>query len=161
MDGLRTAPERSTRQKGSALVLVGSLDRRIVPALRLIARLVDVELRALHVSVDSEQTRLLARDWLALDLPWLPLHIREATSTTFVSAVRQAVDAEADRVGEVLVILPEAEYERWWHALLHRQSARRIARALDSNGRVTTVMVPFVVRTPGHISRCRLMRDAR
>lgn len=161
MDALQTALERTTRRRRSAVVLVGSLDRSIVPALRLIARLVEVDLWALHISVDAERARLLARDWMRLDLPWLPLHITEGTGATFLASVRQAVDAETRRGGELLVILPEAAHVRWWHGLLHQHSARRIARAPDSNGRVTTVIVPFVVRAPGRISRSPHWQNTR
>ena len=148
MDKLQTAPERAGTRPYQAVVLVGSLDRRIVPTLRLVSRLCDAEARALHVSVDDEETRRLAFDWMHLGLTWLPLRIRKGTPDTFLASVREAVDEEVDMSGDLLVILPEATDERRWHGLLHRHSARRIARAIAGHERVTTVIVPYFVARP-------------
>jgi len=148
MERAGTTPERTATRRHHAVVLVGSLDRRIVPALRLAARLGDADVRALHVSVDPEETRRLARDWMELGLTWLPLHIRDGCSGSFLASVRRAVDEQADATGALTVILPEAEYEQWWAGLLHRRSARRIAWALRLHRRVTTVIVPSFVQPP-------------
>jgi hypothetical protein len=124
------------------LLLVGGVDRRILPALRFVSRLSDTEIRALHVSVDAGETRRLADDWMRLGLTWIPLHIHEAAADDLPQAVRLLVQqvVGADRV---TVVVPELESVRWWHGLLHRRSGRRIARQLYELPDVTTVIVPF------------------
>jgi hypothetical protein len=135
--------QRRTARRHTAIVLVSVADRRIVPALRFVSRLARTEVRALHISVDSEETRQLAADWMQLDLTWLPLHIHDSPSEDLLGSVRQAVEQEADETGEVVVIVPELQFTRWWQPLLHRRTARRIAVQLQPLPRVTTVIVPF------------------
>lgn len=149
MDRARPGPDR----RHQALVLVGGVDRRIVPALRLAARLVGADVRAVHVSVDPEATRRLARDWMDLGLTWLPLEVRDGCSERLLDSVQRVIGEEVDRAGEVTVILPEAHGGAWWHGFLHRRTARRIAGELSRDRRVVTVVVPWFGPAPGRRSR--------
>ncbi|HEX7167873.1 MAG TPA: hypothetical protein VF230_12905 [Acidimicrobiales bacterium] len=130
------------------VVLVSAVDRRIVPAIRFVSRLPLAEARALHVSVDAEVTRQFLEDWMRLDLTWLPLHVREAPSGHVANAVRAAIDEQPDRYGTVTIVVPELNVPRWWHPLLHRQDARRIAAQLQDVPGATTVIVPFTLDDP-------------
>jgi hypothetical protein len=134
---------RRTARRHTAIVLVSAADRRIVPALRFVSRLAQTDVRALHVSVDSEETRQLAADWMQLDLTWLPLHIHDSPTDDLLRSVRQAIEREAHGTGEVIVVVPELQFTRWWQPLLHSRTARRIAVDLQPLPRVTTVIVPF------------------
>ena len=134
--------QRRTARRHTAIVLVSVADRRIVPALRFVSRLAQTDVRALHVSVDPEETRRLAADWMTLDLTWLPLHIHDSPTEDLLGSVRQAVEREAHEYGEVIVVVPELQFTHWWHPLLHRRSARRIALQLEPLAAVTTVIVP-------------------
>lgn len=132
----------------TVIVLVSVVDRRIVPAIRFVSRLGSSDSRALHVSVDPEESRRLAVDWMNLGLSWLPLHIREATAGTLPASVRDAVRREAGSALTVTVVVPELDHSRWWSPFLHRRSARRIAAELQSLPGVTAVVVPFPL--PAH-----------
>ena len=149
MRPLETAAEPAVRHRHRALVLVGSVDRRLVPALRFSLRLSDTEVRALHVSVDAEETRRVARAWMELDLTWLPLHIRDGSSGSFLESICRVVEDELDQSGDLTVILPEVERRGAISALVHRRSARRIAHALRAQRRLTTVIVPYFVSAAG------------
>lgn len=135
--------QRRTARRHTAIVLVSVADRRIVPALRFVSRLAQTDVRALHVSVDPEETRRLAADWMKLDLTWLPLYIHDTPAEDLLGSLRQAIEREAQGTGEVIVVVPELQFTRWWHPLLHRRIARRIALQLQPLPRVTTVIVPF------------------
>ena len=137
---------RATRNH-TVILLVSVVDRRILPAIRLVSRLGSNDSRALHVSVDPDETRRLAVDWMKLGLSWLPLHIREATASTLPLSVRDAVRHEAPPTGGLTVVLAELDSPRWWYPLLHRRSARRIAAELQSLPGVTAVIVPFRLGT--------------
>ena len=125
------------------LILVSSVDRRILPALRFVSRLPFAAPLAVHVSVDPEATQVVAARWMALELMWLPLHIRDTQDGDIASAVAALVEEEAAEVENVTVVVPELNIPRWWHPLLHRQTARRIAADLQATPRITTVIVPF------------------
>lgn len=136
-------PDRRTERRHTAIVLVSTVDRRLLPALRFVSRLPQTDVRAVHVSIAPDETRRLAHDWMDLDLTWLPLHIHDPATGDLLGDVRQAVEREAGDTGDVVVVVPEMELPRWWHPLLHRRSARRIARHLQTLTAVTTVIVPF------------------
>jgi hypothetical protein len=135
--------QRRTARCQTAIVLVSVADRRIVPALRFVSGLAQTEVRALHVSVDPEETRRLAADWMKLDLTWLPLYIHDSPTDDLLGSVRQVIEREAPDTAEVIVVVPELQFTHWWHALLHRRIARRIALQLQPLPRVTTVILPF------------------
>lgn len=135
---------RRTRNH-TVILLVSVVDRRIVPALHFVSRLACNDTRALHIAVDTGQTRRLAADWMDLGLSWLPLHIREATADNLPAAVRDAVAHEAATTDRVTVVVPELDIVRWWHSFLYRGRARRIAEQLQPLAGVTTVIVPFYV----------------
>ncbi len=127
------------------VVLISAVDRRILPAVRFVSRLPFAQAHALHISFDAEETRRIANDWMRLDLSWLPLRIRDAgIGQDLATAVRGVLDDEDRRGGEpVTVVIPELSVSRWWHPLLHRQTARHIAAALQLSPSVTPVIVPL------------------
>ena len=141
---------RRTARRHTAIVLVSAIDRRIIPALQFVSRLAETDVHALHVSVEASETRRLTRDWMKLDLTWLPLHIHDSETDDLAGAVRDAVEREAGETGDVIVVVPELEFIHWWHPLLHRRSARRIAQRLQPLPGVTTVIVPFAAALDRH-----------
>lgn len=86
--------ERATRRRHTALLLVSTVDRRILPSLRFVSRLPDTDVRALHLCFDAGETRRLAHDWMELGLPWLPLHIHDAVTGSLADSGRRAVGQE-------------------------------------------------------------------
>ncbi len=131
----------------TVIVLVSVVDRRIVPALHFVSRLACSDTRALHVSIDADETRRLAVDWMNLGLSWLPLHVQEASEASLPASVRRAIAQDAAPTERVTVVVPELDFVRWWHPLLYRGSARRIAEQLQPLPGVTAVIVPFHVDT--------------
>ena len=126
----------------AVVLLVGRLDRRVVPALRFINSLGDVDARAVHIAFDAEKSRALAEAWMDLGATWLPLHICDPADLRMAAAARAAVAEVAAGADQVTVVLPELALSRWWHRLLHRRTARRIAHELYDLPGVTTVVVP-------------------
>ncbi len=130
--------------RGVALILVGDVDRRVVPALSLAARLPELEPKAVHVTVDARDSQEVANAWMELDLVWVPLHIEEQhADETFLECVQRVVEGEAAQRSRVLVIVPEVDLDRWWQTLLHRSTGRRIARRLHGHSRVSTIVLPY------------------
>lgn len=125
------------------VLLVSAVDRRILPALQFVSRLPFAEIRALHVSVDPDETRHIARAWMELGLAWLPLYIREGSEGGIAATIKNALDEEDTGAATMTVVVPELNITRWWHPLLHRQTARHLAAELQGVPRLTTVIVPF------------------
>lgn len=146
MTGADSLFELSMARRYRVVVLVSAVDRRLLPALKFVSRLPFADLRAIHVSVDADDTRQVAHAWMELGLAWLPLHIREGGEGGVAAAVRRLIREEGDP-DHVTVVVPELNNPRWWHRLLHRQRARRIATQLQPIDGVTTVIVPFTITT--------------
>lgn len=127
---------------GLAVVLVGAVDRRMLPALALVPMLADCEARAVHVAFDPGASYCLASAWMDLGLEWLPLHIEEPVAPTLAGCVRHVIGREAASRPSVTVLVPEIDLGRWWQPLLHRGAGRDIAWHLHGLERVTTVVLP-------------------
>lgn len=134
---------RSGLDRGLALLLVGEVDRRILPALMLAARLPELEPKALHIATDPVESRQAANAWMELDLAWMPLHIEEPNGEALLACVQRVVATEAAHRSRVLVIVPELDLNRWWQTLLHRSTGRRIARRLAGDSRISTLVLPY------------------
>jgi hypothetical protein len=153
--------ERPADRRHTAIVLVSVVDRRILPALRFVSRLPDTDVRALHVSVDAAETRRLAGDWMELGLTWLPLHVNDASAEALGDSLRAAVGQQSASARHVTVVVPELDFDRWWHPLLHRRSARRIAHLLQPLPGVTAVIVPYAASLPSRPHRTDRTDGAR
>ena len=138
--GLRARPGLD---RGLALLLVGEVDRRILPALMLAARLPELEPKAFHIATDPDESRQATNAWMNLDLAWMPLHVEEPSGETFLACVHRLVATEAAHRSRVLVIVPELDLNRWWQTLLHRSTGRRIARRLSGDSHISTLVLPY------------------
>lgn len=132
-----------TARRHTAIVLISTVDRRILPALRFVARLPQTDAHALHVAVEPDETRQVAEAWMELDLTWLPLHIHDPSGGDLLDSVRKAVEQQADNRRDLTIVVPELTPARWWHPLLHRSTGRRIAQHLQQITGVITVIIPF------------------
>jgi hypothetical protein len=128
------------------LVLVGKVDRRVLPALGLAASLPNFDIKAVHVSIDGSESQRVAEEWMRLELNWAPLEIEDVGERSLMTAIEEIVEREVRSRGRVVVIVPELDLDRWWQAVLHRGSGRRIARRLRSLRGVWTVVVPYPAR---------------
>ena len=102
---------------------------------------------AVHVNDNQEEISTLRARWRAwgnrvpleiIDSPYRSL-VRPLLS--YVSAIqRQSHDAT------VVVVLPELVATRWWHQILHNQTALRLKAALLFRPGIVTVNVPYHLR---------------
>jgi hypothetical protein len=148
-EGARSPPRHAREgARGLVIVLVGAVDRRMLPALALVPQLADCDARAVHVCLDRVEAHQLATAWMDFDLGWLPLEIEEPTGVTLAASVRHIVEREAIARPRVTVLVPEMDLGRWWQPLLHRGTGRHIAWHLHDLRRVTTVVLPVRLEDP-------------
>jgi len=131
------------RSNHAVAILVGSMDRRVVPAIRLAQHLRGAEIRAVHVAEDNEIAHELGLRWMELGLAWLPLDVVEPTTTTLIDSIRAAVlDILDAGYSEVTVLIPHLALSWPWQRLLHPQRGRRIAAALAGTPATTVILIP-------------------
>jgi len=114
---------RPAEAKHTVIVMVAGVHRGIVHALDY-ARLIAADCRALYVEVDPQDTAQLYQRWEKWSAG-VPLLILASPYRSLTAPVMQYLDAvqEGDPGHMVTVILPEFVPARWWHHLLHNQSA--------------------------------------
>jgi amino acid transporter len=127
------------------LVLVDRLDLAVIRALRYAGSLRPTELRAVHISLDSDRADDLQRDWIARGLgDRVPLEIIECPDRRLIRAVGEAaLGAVVGESAEVTILLPRRTFPRISQRLLHDRTADRIANAMAKIPHVSATIVPF------------------
>jgi hypothetical protein len=149
-------PKSFVRSNHAVAILVGPIDRRVVPAIRLAQHLRGAEIRAVHVAEDNEIAHELELRWMELGLAWLPLHIVEPTTTQAIDSIRAVVLEILDAgYGEVTVLIPHLAVSSPWQRFLHRQRGHRIAAALTGAPAITVILIPHHLRQEGATDEMR------
>jgi amino acid transporter len=134
-----------TLTRNTVLVLVDSVDLAVIKALRYARSLRPVELRAVHLMVDSKHAEVLRKKWDASVAADVPLEIIEVPDRRLRrAAVELAARTTQESDSEVTILLPR----RSFHAtsrLLHDRTADAIAGAVSKLPHVAAMIVPFDV----------------
>jgi len=113
-------PDKMTH---AVLLLVSDVHMGILNALNY-ARAISPEVEAVYVSVDEEATKQMRLRW-GLWSGGVPLVILDSPYRSVVQPLIEYVNKiQAERkVDFVTIVLPEFVPARWWHTLLHNQTA--------------------------------------
>jgi amino acid transporter len=133
-------PERVTQR---VLVLVGGIDRGTVNAL-IYARSFGAEVEAVHISVDTKAAQALEARW-ALWAGDFPLTVLESPYRSLIQPLREYMDDLQKKTGAdyITLVIPELVPSRWWHHLLHNQSALLIKAAFLFRRGTVVLNVPY------------------
>ena len=116
---------------------------------------------AVHVCDDDDHIARLRKRW-ELWGDHVPLTIIESPYRSFVRPLLAYLDAiQRQRSDDTLVVvLPELVATRWWHQLLHNQTALRLKAALLFRPGTAVMNVPHHVRSGRRRRRRREDREA-
>lgn len=116
--------------RSTAIVLTSSIHKGILPALEY-ARTLSHDCRALFIEIDPIETRIIRDRWEDFGLG-VPLVILESPYRSLVGPVLKYLEeVKKERPSYVVtVVLPEIVPRKWWHRLLHNQSALMLKIAL-------------------------------
>lgn len=125
------------------VVLVGRLHRGVLKALAF-AKAISTDVTAVTVDIDPTETSRLRMRWPEW-FPDVPLIVLESPYRSVVGPLLEYIDRlDRDKSGPYLiVVLPEFVPARWWHHLLHNQTALLIKAALLFHPGKITVSVPY------------------
>jgi hypothetical protein len=125
------------------VVLVGRLHRGVLEAMAL-AQAISRDVTAVTVDINPTETSRLRMRWPEW-FPDVPLVVLESPYRSIVSPLLEYIDRlDRDKPGPSLtVVLPEFVPGRWWHHLLHNQTALLIKAALLFRPGKITVSVPY------------------
>jgi hypothetical protein len=142
------------------IVPVADLNPVALQSLAL-ARSITDNVVAVHISDDEEQIARLRAKWEA----WgnhVPLEIIESPYRSLVRPLIAYIDAIDRQVREdtLIIVLPEMVATRWWHHLLHNQTALRLKAALLFRPGTVVINVPYHLQRVPRVRRSLRVRDA-
>ncbi|HZS16059.1 MAG TPA: APC family permease [Candidatus Dormibacteraeota bacterium] len=152
-------PTTPTKVQPIAIVPVADLNAVALQSLAL-ARKISDNVVAVHVSDDEEQIARLRAKWEA----WgnhVPLEIIESPYRSLVRPLMAYIDAidKQRRDDTLIIVLPEMVATRWWHHLLHNQTALRLKAALLFRPGTVVVNVPYHLQRVPRVRRRMRVRD--
>jgi amino acid transporter len=140
----RAAAAAPVLRRHVVLVAVDRLDNSAARAIQYARALVPDELRAVHAAVDMQAADGLAQEWTRLGLSRVPLEIVECADRRVPRSIAEAVAEElADGDTEVSVLVPQRQYRRSWHSLLHDNTSKHIVEALSGLAHANVTIVPY------------------
>jgi len=115
---------------------------------------------AVHVSDDEQDIERLQAKWRL----WgdrVPLEIINSPYRSLLPPLLRYIDAmQRSLTGDtVIVVLPEMVATRWWHHLLHNQTALRLKASLLYRPGIVVVSVPYHLRSWRRVRRTSRLRS--
>ncbi|MFB3818809.1 MAG: APC family permease [Candidatus Methylomirabilales bacterium] len=125
------------------VVLVAGMNRGVVAALAY-ARAISPNVTALTVDLDSTATARLRMRWPEW-APDVPLVVLDSPYRSILQPVLHYIDQmEKQKDGDYMtIILPEFVPAKWWHHLLHNQTALLLKAALLFRKGKVAISIPF------------------
>jgi amino acid transporter len=134
-------PGRPVRHE--VVLLVSGVHNATLHALEYAKALHADEIRALHVSVEHAEGERLVTDWEEWE-PGLPLEVLESPFRDIEGPLLSYIrDRTADGSTIVTIVLPEFLVGKWWHNLLHNQTALTLKRIFLAEPSVVVTSVPY------------------
>jgi amino acid transporter len=152
-------PTTPTKVNPICIVPIADLNPIALQSLALARRFSDNVL-AVHISDDQHEIAKLRQKWEV----WgnhVPLEIIESPYRSLVRPLLAYIDAidKQRRDDTLIVVLPEMVATRWWHQLLHNQSALRLKAALLFRPGTVVVSVPYHLQRVPRVRRRMRVRD--
>lgn len=130
------------------VVVVSTLNKATVRAVRYAQSLNPSELKAMTIQVEAETTAHLTEQWGRSGLT-VPLEIVDSPFRDLVEPLKRELRALGPNPNDAIgVVVPEFVVPHWWQALLHTQTAFFIKAALLFEPEIIVINVPLRVHPP-------------
>lgn len=126
------------------VVLVGSVNRSVLMALRYARSMCADSVVAISVAIDEDHSERLRQQWEEFGIS-VPLEIIDSPYRDLTSVVLGYLD-QIERTWDydyLAVIIPEAVVPHWWQGILHNQSALALKLRLLTRRNTIVINVPF------------------
>jgi amino acid transporter len=148
---LADAPPPTALRRHTAVVLISGVHRGVIPALQYGLSLAPDNVTAVYVDMDAETTAKLREKWKT----WgsgVPLVVLSSPYRSLVRPLMDYIDKMNKQYNDhvLTVILPEFIPSKWWHHLLHNQTALLIKATLLFSKHVVVISVPYHLRGTEH-----------
>ena len=135
-----------TNNQQHVIILVGSLNKAFLKALNC-ANCLSENVVAVHVSTDAEVTEKLETKWKEYN-PGIPLIVKHSSYRDIMRPLMKFIESEerTSKHGEtVTVVISQFVITKWWHNILHNQTAYFIKSMLYKNRNVAVLTVPYII----------------
>ncbi|MBI4681610.1 MAG: APC family permease [Nitrospirae bacterium] len=127
----------------SVIIPVSGLQKAVLNAIKYGKALSD-DVAAVYVSLDPEETKKVQAKWKDYGMG-IPLVIMHSPYRSIVEPLMDYIDGIRERYedGVITVILPEFVPQKWWHHLLHNQTALFLKGVILFKKGVVSTSVPL------------------
>jgi hypothetical protein len=127
----------------SVIVPISGAHQAVINAIRY-AKALSQDVIAVYVCFDPMETTLLKQKWARYGMG-VPLVVLESEYRSVIEPLMEYIDGvrETHRGGVITVVLPEFVPQKWWHHLLHNQTAWLIKGLLLFKRGVVSTSVPL------------------
>jgi len=132
--------------KQHVIILVDNLNRSFLKSLNY-GKTLSQNVVAFHVSTDEESTEKLKKKWDEYN-PGVPLIIKQSPYRDIMDPLMKFIKSEerASKHGEcVTVVVTQFVITKWWHNILHNQTAFFIKSVLYRNRNIAVLTVPYII----------------
>jgi amino acid transporter len=144
----RLAPPKPRHE---VVVLLEDLDQAALSALQYARQLNPLSITAMHIAVDPDHARELARLWAKVHIP-IPLELVDAPDRNLPATVEEAVGELVRPDTEVTVLVPRRRYVGFWRRVLHDQTSAELTKVLGDLENVNVTIVPYRLRQRGGLT---------
>jgi amino acid transporter len=130
----------------SVIIPVSGLQKAVLNATKYAKALSD-DVAAIYVSLDPAETEKIQAKWKDYGMG-VPLVIMHSPYRSIIEPLMDYIDGIRERYkdGIITVVLPEFVPQKWWHHLLHNQTALFIKGVILFKKGVVSTSVPFHLR---------------
>ena len=140
----------SPKPRHEVVVLVEGLDRASLAALQYATELHPLAITAVHVAVDPDAAKRLARLWAKVRIP-IPLEVVDCPDRNLLATTERDLHDRLRDDTELTVLVPRRRFARRWHQLLlHDRSSAGLVRVLGDLDNLNVTIVPFQVGRSSH-----------
>lgn len=128
------------------IILVDSLNKTFLKSLNY-AHNLSTNIVAFHVSTDEEATTKLKKRWAQYN-PGIPLIIKTSSYRDVFEPLKEFIEDEeknSDIDDNITVIIPQFVVTKWWHNILHNQTALFIKNMLHKKRNVVVITIPYII----------------
>jgi amino acid transporter len=132
-------------QKGTVIIVPIAGIHRVVATTIAYAKTLSPNVIAFYVAYTDEEEKKMEEKW-ELWNPGVRLVIFKSRYRTVTKPLLEFIDRVDAKVGKsetVMVLLPQFVPKKWWHRLLHNQSAFRIRSMLLARKDIVVATVPY------------------
>ncbi len=128
------------------VILVESLNKSFLKALNY-SKTLSSNIVAFHVSLDEEATEKLVQRWEEYN-PGIELVIKKSPYRDVMSPLIEFIEGEEKKhpdKGDITVVITQFVITKWWHNILHNQTALFIKSSLYRRRDIAVLTVPYVI----------------